>query len=103
MNFLRVIISLLIIVTGPIVSNSAKGADPILNPENGHYYKLIEVETGLNWNAARVSAEAMEYNLRPGYLLTITSSQEQHVIVDNFSELLSNAVWIGAEDNRSHK
>src|SRR5262249_35620494 len=43
-------------------------SDAVLNPANGHYYKVISVPGGITWLDAKAAAEALG-----GYLATITS------------------------------
>ncbi len=68
---------------------------PVLNPENGHYYKVINVP-GKTWVAAKYIAEASWYNGIYGHLATITSQSENHFVAN----LVPNdaRVWIGLSD-----
>lgn len=70
----------------------------IQNPDNGHYYGFVELQEGVNWYGAKDLAEGMVYNGMSGHLATITSSQEQNFLVDNFPEIFPNYVWLGASD-----
>lgn len=71
----------------------------ILNPDNGHYYQLVEVYgSGLSWYEARDAAAALSYNGMPGYLATVTSAQEDNFIANTFPRIKPEYVWLGATD-----
>ncbi len=53
---------------------------------NGHYYQLVD--SWLSWTDAKADAEA-----RGGYLVTITSDQEQQFIVREFVKPRSGKLW----------
>ena len=89
---------LVLLIVASFVSLPAEGAGPVFNSTNRHYYQLVEVANGINWYDAKTSAESMKCHLMTGYLATITSSNEQNFIINNFPEVLPNAVWIGAKD-----
>lgn len=65
------------------------GAQPIENPDNGHFYECVDC--GLNWPGARDFASQQEFLGLPGHLATITSSQE--------NDFISNSIgcrgWLG--------
>jgi len=63
----------------------------ILNKENGHYYGLTPVQT--DWASAQQQAEALG-----GYLVTVTSDEEDDFIYNNFINSLQEAVWAGGSD-----
>jgi T1SS-143 domain-containing protein len=68
------------------------GSGWVLNPANGHYYKVFTTE--LSWQQASEAAQAMG-----GYLVTITSAGE-HAFVQGLGDN-GNVVqyaWIGASD-----
>ena len=90
MCFLLSFLSFLIIIFSPTFSPFANGADPILNPVNGHYYQLVEIYPGLNWYEAKAAAEALEHNRMPGYLAAITTEQEEDFVVSSFPQILPN-------------
>ncbi len=92
------LLSFLILIFSPTFSYLANGADPVLYPANGHYYQLVEVYPGLNWYEAKAAAEALDHNRMPGYLATITTSQEQDFVVSSFPQILPNYVWLGNSD-----
>ena len=57
---------------------------------NGHYYELMSGEHNMfSWDEAREKA-----NERGGYLVTITSQEEQTWIIDNFS-VGRESIWVG--------
>nr|NCS17784.1 hypothetical protein [Microcystis aeruginosa G13-12] len=47
---------------------------------NGHYYKVIYQPNGISWNTAKAEAEALG-----GYLVTITSAEENNFVSNLFS------------------
>lgn len=68
--------------------------DALFNPENAHYYKLVTLPNPITWHEARDSAAASNYFGLQGYLVTITSVQENEFI----NSLISTNTWIGASD-----
>jgi hypothetical protein len=68
-------------------------AEPILNPNNGHYYERI---TGNNtWVDAKAAAESMSHMGASGHLATITSDEENWWIVVNLGGELTLDHWLG--------
>jgi hypothetical protein len=61
----------------------------------GHYYKFLDVPTGLTWAAAKsdATAQPLLYGLQ-GYLVTITSQAEQDFVTTK----LHGQGWLGASD-----
>ena len=47
---------------------------------NGHYYEVVHVPTGLNWNEARSAAESGMHMGQQGYLATVTSPGESDFV-----------------------
>lgn len=81
---------------------SAETAAPILNPTNGHYYQLVEVDgPGMNWYEAKNAAAATVHNGIHGHLATVTNPQEETFLVNNFPEIYPEYVWLGASDEAS--
>lgn len=82
-----------------IVSVSQRKPTPagvvILNPENGHYYKYVELRD-VTWSRAFRMAATLSYNQLPGYLVTITSEQENEFLLHHWGE--RSHVWLGASD-----
>ena len=63
---------------------------------NGHYYKLV---TGnIQWAAAKTAAEASTYEGLTGYLVTITSEDENNFIKNK----LATNTWIGGSDDATY-
>ena len=73
----------------PIQWNTGTGA-------NYHYYELIDA-TNVTWTAAKSASEAKTYNGMQGYLVTITSAEENAFITANFNTGDAGS-WIGATD-----
>lgn len=67
----------------------------ILNPDNGHYYEAISVPGGISWTEADRIASA-----KGGYLVTITSVQENQFVFQLINEdqywFGTSGPWIGA-------
>ncbi len=60
---------------------------------NGHWYQVVTTPTTISWNDASAAASAMMQDGLPGYLVTITSPQENDWIL---SHLTMGDVWTGA-------
>src|SRR5687767_11116780 len=60
------------------------GAEPIRNPDNGHYYEAIVRQEGVTWVAARRGAAQRVYAGRSGHLATITSPEENRFVTTHF-------------------
>jgi len=61
--------------------------------ENGHFYEFVPA-SGISWTAAKTEAEARTHQGRQGYLVTITSQEENDFA---FSKINAQG-WIGATD-----
>lgn len=64
-----------------------------LNPLNGHWYKLLR--SAMTWGEAQAIAAASRLSDRQGYLVTITSAEEQRFLEQTFGD---QDAWIGASD-----
>jgi hypothetical protein len=60
-----------------LLFSSSVLADPVQWTENNHFYEVVFVDGGITWNDAKEAAE-----LRGGYLVTITSIQENDFILN---------------------
>ena len=60
---------------------------------NGHFYEFVSAP-GINWNNAKAAAEARSYQGQQGYLVTITSAEENQFAYSK----ISAQGWIGASD-----
>lgn len=49
------------------------------NPDNGHYYEFVNA-SGITWTAAKTAAEARTLYGLNGYLVTVTSQQENNFV-----------------------
>jgi hypothetical protein len=96
---------------GPFVARPAddttpglQPAEPLLNPANGHYYKLVVSPNSPFGPPVRfadaVSAAAASSHLgMPGHLATITSQEEQDFLMSAFGgPQRSQWFWIAASD-----
>jgi len=70
----------------------------ILFSENGHFYEFVS-SLGITWTQAKAAAEQRTYNGQAGYLVTITSANENAFAVDK----LAGQAWIGASDNETER
>ena len=70
-------------------------ADPVLNPENGHYYQYVS-GVHITCTDAKIAAENSTYNGISGHLVTITS-QSENEFVHTFLPLYAPP-WIGLSD-----
>ena len=61
---------------------------------NGHYYKVVQ-NNGIDWDDAKTAAEASTLYGLTGYLVTVTSADENAFI---YSKINQNA-WMGASDD----
>lgn len=61
---------------------------------NGHFYKYVNKNTSITWDAAKAEAEGSEYFGRKGYLVTITDDQENTFV----KEKTLGIGWLGAKD-----
>jgi len=82
------------------ISVSATPTGASYNPVNGHYYRAIAA-TDIDWDDARAAAksDAQKFNGLSGYLVNITSAQENAWIKDKIS---TNA-WTGGSDSGTER
>jgi hypothetical protein len=66
------------------------------NGVNGHFYK--PVSTGVYYTAARTAAEATTFKGQKGYLVTITSADEDAFIFNNVPQ---TSIWFALTDEAS--
>ena len=72
-------------------SFSIIGDEPILNPGNGHYYDWVNYGQPIDWDTARILAQASSHNGLAGHLLTVNDVSEHLFITQN----LLQQGWIG--------
>jgi Ca2+-binding RTX toxin-like protein len=88
-------------LTGSDGDDVLEDSDPDLstvrfNPDNGHWYQLLPEATGnMGWEAALATAAASQLWGRQGYLVTITSAEEEAFLTQTFGW---KPVWLGASD-----
>jgi hypothetical protein len=89
--------------TGSIKGNVALSVAATVNPAgyyyngvNGHFYK--PVSTGVYYTAARAAAEATTFKGQKGYLVTITSADEDAFIYNNVPQ---TSIWFALSDEAS--
>ncbi len=66
----------------------------LYNPTNNHYYQKVTLPSDITWHDAAAASSASNYLGMQGYLITITSVQENNFI----SQLVNSNTWIGATD-----
>lgn len=64
------------------------------NPENGHWYEVLNFDEHLNWNEAVSQAENRNFFGKKGYLATVTTEEEHHFV----KSLVSANLWLGGSD-----
>jgi hypothetical protein len=85
-------------VSEVVAAQQAAGdGDIAFNPENGHYYQFIASQ-GISFEAAANAARARTYIGLNGYLVTITSKQENDFVSARIDQATN--VWIAASDAR---
>jgi hypothetical protein len=88
----------LVLLTLPLAFLGLAGnasAQPVLNPQTGHYYELV-LSTDIGWFAARHGAAGRSYQGLPGHLVTIASVGENNFLYATFSTGPADALaWTG--------
>lgn len=69
----------------------------LYNENNGHFYELINNGSNIHWTTAKNNAAARTFYGLQGYLVTVTSSQENTFL----SQKISSNTWMGASDAAS--
>lgn len=70
------------------------GGNAVYNPDTGHYYEAVDNGANIAWTAANTAAQSRDLYGLQGYLVTITSSNENSFI----GSKASADAWIGASD-----
>ncbi|MGM0554590.1 MAG: glycine-rich domain-containing protein, partial [Pseudomonadota bacterium] len=70
--------------------------DTFYNPDNGHYYKVMDGGTATDWQDARTAAKNETLFGMTGYLATITSREENDFTANNIQ---GADIWVGASDD----
>ncbi|MDC3276057.1 gliding motility-associated C-terminal domain-containing protein [Flavobacteriaceae bacterium] len=84
------------VVDGEIIFNvviTEQVANTFYNPDNGHIYKFVA--GAIRIADARAAALASTYNGEPGYLVNITSDDEQNFI---WNKTTAQNIWTGLSD-----
>lgn len=68
-------------------------AAPIFNPANNHYYEVIN--QSIDWQNARVAAQALSFQGVSGDLAVITSAEENQFLTQAFGSAGLHFRWIG--------
>jgi len=78
-------------------------AAPVYSAVTGSWYDYINLDvtgtthTTWTWEEAKADAEARSHMGLQGHLVTITSQEEEQVLIDNwFADILYGQPWIGA-------
>ena len=82
------------------ISVSATPTGASYNPVNGHYYRAISA-TNIEWDDARAAAknDVQKFNGLTGYLVTITTKQENDWIKDK----IATSAWTGGSDSETER
>jgi hypothetical protein len=103
MSNINTALSSLKINTGSVKGNVALSVAATVNPTgyyyngvNGHFYK--PVSTGVYYTAARSAAELTTFKGQKGYLVTITSADEDAFIYNNVPQ---TSIWFALTDEAS--
>jgi len=82
------------------ISISATPTGAAYNSANGHYYRAVSV-ANIDWDDARAAAksDAQKFNGLTGYLVTITTEQEN----DWIAEKIATSAWTGGSDSESER
>jgi hypothetical protein len=71
-------------------------AEPVGWSENGHYYEAIRVSGGINWEDAKLAAEARSQPGVLAHLVTLTSASENEFVVSSCGgPIVLNHYWLG--------
>jgi hypothetical protein len=76
------------------VTSSINGADTYYNPVTNSYYQYF-ANKNIQWAPARAAAKTKTLNGATGYLVNITTDQENEFVK---SYVAQNDIWIGASD-----
>ena len=82
--------------SGSTISIHALPSGGVYNATNDHYYVLSTV-SNIGWSAAKAAAEGSTIRTSQGYLVTLTSADEEN-FVTNHLNLPVTSTWIGASD-----
>ena len=77
--------------SAPRMAMAVSGA--LQNPDNGHWYKFVDVSPAADWDSCRIAAASLG-----GYLATLTSGAEAQWVVLNLDVANKPACWIGGTD-----
>lgn len=80
----------LALVTVFISWSSHLAAQPVRNPDNGHWYEFVS--STLDWSSAEAAAAGREHDGMPGYLGSITSAEETAFVASIYP---GSDAWIG--------
>jgi len=89
-------------ISSATISVSATPTGASYNPVNGHYYRVVgNDDDAVTWANARTGAksDAQKFNGLTGYLVTITSEQENTWV----KEKISANAWTGGSDSETEK
>lgn len=73
------------------ISLSEHVSNQVVNPGNGHTYRYVPSES-ITWADARTASHALSVNGHAGYLVTITSADENDFVA---TKTAAENVWIG--------
>ena len=86
--------------SGSTISIHALPSGGVYNATNDHYYVLSTV-SNIGWSAAKAAAEGSTIRTSQGYLVTLTSADEENFVITNLNlstSVVYSTAWIGASD-----
>jgi hypothetical protein len=83
----------LIPIAGLLMLTATPGFAQVLNPANGHYYRLIKGV--FNWDAANADANAASYEGELGHLATVTDAAENLFLTSTYGSTALHLHWLG--------
>ena len=78
-----------LLVLGLLTTAGSADAARVFWAGNGHSYEAVATDPGITWDEARLAAESAG-----GYLVTLTSAEENTFVFDTFS-LNRSSYWFG--------
>ena len=84
-----------IAINGYVIEQTLPIVDPVLTPQNEHYYQYV-TSPGISWTDANHKADAFRHNGVNGNLVIITNQNENDFITKLVPE--NSREWIGLTD-----
>jgi hypothetical protein len=94
MRFKILKLSLGLALTLGVIAGMASAQGPVYNPDNGHWYELVEANE-IPWENAHAEANAKIFERCPGHLATVTTEAEETFLAANFGLEPWLNYWLG--------